>query len=182
MTAKSICYLIFALLIISSCSKKDDPEAPIIDVSKQWSIDPLGNVISSTGDRQWQATTFTEAELNLFSSLDTADLSGTNAPAFVLETPPTYSSIYPNPFITVHSLSLRFDNGYFGRIVFKCVIVDSTMTPHFKLATRLFIPNASINLSFNPTLPVGRFRFFYTLSSQTKPHFYKNWGNIQKTQ
>jgi hypothetical protein len=34
MTTKSICYLIFALLIISSCIKKDDPEAPMINVSK----------------------------------------------------------------------------------------------------------------------------------------------------
>jgi hypothetical protein len=94
MTTKSICYLIFALLIISSCSKKDDPEAPMIDVSKQWSIDLLGNVISSTGDRQWLATTFTDQELNLFTSLDTADLSGTNAPAFVLEIPPgSYTAI-----------------------------------------------------------------------------------------
>jgi hypothetical protein len=182
MTTKSICYLIFALLIISSCSKKEEPEASTIDVSKQWSIDPLGNVISSTGDRQWLATTFTDQELNLFSSLDTADLSGTNPPAFVLETPPNYNPTYPNPFTTTHRLSLRFDNGYFGRIVFKCVVVDSTMTPHFKLVTRLFTTNASINITLNPTIPVGRFRLFYTLSTQSKPHFYKNWGNIQKTQ
>lgn len=180
MTTKLMCYLFFALIIISSCIKKSDTEVATIDVSKQWSFDPIGNVILSLGDGQWQSKTFTTQELNLFSSLDTANLSGTTTPSSVLETPPGYNSTYPNPFTTVNALSLRFANGYSGQIVFKCVVVDSTMTSYFKVATRLNVSSSSINIAFNPTIPVGRFRIYYTLSSQSSPHFYKSWGNIQK--
>lgn len=181
MRTKLIFYLIFVLIIINSCSKKNDAEVTSIDVSNQWSIDLSGNVILSLGDGQWQTKTFTSQELNLFSSLDTANLSGTTTPASVLETPPGYNSTYPNPFITVNALSLQFPGGYSGQFVLKCVVVDSTMTAHFKAATRLTVSSSSTTILFNPTIPVGRFRFFYTLSSQSNPHFYKSWGNIQKS-
>ncbi len=58
--------------------------------------------------------------------------------------------------------------------------VNSTMTSHFKVATRLNVSGSFISIAFNPTIPVGKFRFFYSLSSQSNPHFYKSWGNIQK--
>jgi hypothetical protein len=181
MATKLIFYLFFTLTIISSCSKKSDTAATTIDVSKQWSIDFVGNITSSLADGQWQSKTFTTEELNLFNSLDTTNLNGTVAPTSVLEIPPGYNSTYPNPFTTVNALSLRFTSGYSGQIVFKCVIVDSNMTSRFKVATRLNISNSSINIAFNPTIQIGRFRFYYTLSSQSNPHFYKSWGNIQKT-
>jgi hypothetical protein len=182
MTAKLMCYLFFALILVNSCAKKSDTAVTTIDVSKQWRIDPLGNVISSPGDGQWQTKIFTVQELDLFSSLDTANLSSTTTPGAVLENPPGYNSTYPNPFTTVNALSLRFTNGYSGQIIFKCVVTDSTMTTYFKAATRLIVSSSSISIAFNPTIPVGRFRFFYTLSSQANPHFYKSWGNIQKIQ
>ena len=180
MARKLMYYLVFALTAITSCSKKSGAKASAIDVSKQWSIDGLGNIISSPADGQWQAKILTAQELNLFVSLDTANLSGTTTPASVLETPPGYNSTYPNPFTTLNALSLRFANGFSGQIVFKCVIVDSTMTSYFKAAIRLNVSGPSTNISFNPTIPVGRFRIYYTLSSQSNPHFYKSWGNIWK--
>ena len=175
-----MCFLFSALIIVTSCGKKDKIGTATIDVSKQWSIDGLGNIISSPGDGQWQPTQFTAQELNLFGSLDTANLSGTTTPGSVVQYPSGYISTYPNPFATFPALSLRFNSGYSGQIIFKCVIVDSTMTPQFKLATRLIVSNSTVNMVFNPTIPVGRFRLFFTLSAQSNPHFYKNWGNIQK--
>ncbi|MEO6833393.1 MAG: hypothetical protein ABI169_14395, partial [Chitinophagaceae bacterium] len=152
-----------------------------IDVSKQWSIDFQHNVISSFGDGQWQNKTFTAQELNLFSSLDTTNLSGTTTPSSVIESSPGYNSCYPNPFTTVYALSLWFADGYSGQIALKFVVVDSTMMPYTNGTARLNVINSSINVTFNPTIPVGRFRFYYTLSSQANQHFYKSWGNIQKT-
>ncbi len=181
MTTKLIGCLIFAAVVINACSKNNDTATTTIDVSKQWSIDNFGVVISSHGDGQWQAKTFNTQELNLFSSLDTANLSGTTTPSAVLEIPPGYNSTFPNPFMSTNILALNFASPFSGQIVFKCVVVDSTMTPHFKLATRLHVTGSSIAVGFNPTVPVGKFRFYYTLSSQLNPHFYKSWGNIQKT-
>ena len=120
MTTKLIFYSICALTIICSCSKKNsDAQATTIDVSKQWNTDPTGYLISSAGDGQWQAKTFTAQELNLFSSMDTANLNGTSIPTTVLEVPPNYSSTYPNPFPNFNTLPLHFSNGFSGQIVLK---------------------------------------------------------------
>lgn len=180
MPSKFTSILAFALTVLISCSKKNDPKPPQIDVSSQWTIDALGNIISSPGDGQWHAQTFTAQELNLFSSLDTANLGGTSTPGSVVEGPSRYNSSYPNPFATLYYLSLQFTNSFSGQIVLKYVIVDSTMTSQVKGAFKLNVSNSSINIAFSPTIPVGRFRFYYTLSSQSNPHFYKTWGNIQK--
>jgi hypothetical protein len=174
---------IIALLIFSSCNEKDDPVVTTnIDVSSQWTVSTNGVATNQLFDGQWQTKTFTPQELSLFNSLDTANLNGTTTPQSVVDTPPGYSSTFPNPFMTTHALALRFNTGFAGQIVIKTVVVDSTMTPYFKTATRLNVQNAFTALAFNPTIPVGRFRFYYTLSSQANPHFFKSWGNIQKTQ
>jgi hypothetical protein len=171
------------LIILISCNKKDDPVVPTsIDVSKQWSVDIFGVAINPLSDGQWQSKTFTSQELNLFNSLDTANLNGTTTPQSVIDTPPGYNPTFPNPFMTVNALALRFSNGFSGEIVLKAVVVDSTMTSYFKVASRLNVQNGSTVLQFNPNIPIGRFRFYYTLSSQSNPHFFKSWGNIQKTQ
>lgn len=183
MTIKYFYVSIIALLIFSACNEKDDSAAVVttIDVSKQWTIDPLGVAINSLSDGQWQTKTFTSQELNLFNSLDTANLNGTTIPGSVVDTPPGYNSTFPNPFTTFNALGLRFNNGFSGQIVLKAVIVDSTFTSYFKISTKLNVQNTSTILQFNPTIPPGRFRFYYTLSSQASPHFFKSWGNIQKT-
>jgi len=183
MTTKYFFSSIIALLILSSCNEKENPVLPTtIDVSKQWSIDIFGVAITPLLDGQWQTKTFTSQELSLFNSLDTTNLNGTTTPQSVIDTPPGYNPTFPNPFMTVNTLALRFSNGFSGQIVLKAVVVDSTIKSYFKVATRLTVQNGSTALQFNPTIPIGRFRFYYTLSSQANPHFFKSWGNIQKMQ
>ena len=126
--------------------KSDKEEPKTIDVSKQWLITIQGEVISSPGDDQWQSKTFTTQEMNLFSSLDTANLSGTTAPDSVTGTPHGYNATYPNPFMTSYALSLHFSDGYSGQIVFKCVIVDSTMTSQFKLSALFALSPAQFSI------------------------------------
>lgn len=181
MTTKLIYSLFITAIIFTSCTKKDGETKPtIIDVSSQWTIDASGNAIVSLNDFQWISKTFNGQEFALFNSLDTANLSGTIAPATVIETPPGYVATYPNPFTANFILTLRFNVGYPGPFVFKAVIADSALTPLFKTAQRLNVFSQQISIAFNPTLPVGRYRFYYTLSSQGNAHFYKSWGNIQK--
>ena len=182
MTTKLIYSLFLATIIITSCGKKDgETAATTIDVSSQWRFDIAGNLMSSPGDFQWIAKTFNGKEFELFNSLDTANLSGTITPATVIETPPGYVAIYPNPFTLGFAFTLRFNVGYPGPYVFKAVVADSTLTPVFKTAIRLTVSGGqSSSIAFNPTLPVGRYRFYYTLSAMGNPHFYKSWGNIQR--
>jgi hypothetical protein len=181
MTPRLIYSLLFFTIIISSCSKKDGETQPTkIDVSSQWTIDAGGNAIVALNDFQWVSKTFNGKEIALFTSLDTADLSGTISPATVVETPPGYVATYPNPFLSNFTLTLRFNIGYPGPFVFKAVVVDSSLSPLFKTAQRLSVFNQQISIAFNPGLPVGRYRIYYTLSSQGNAHFYKSWGNIQR--
>ncbi|MEP7166315.1 MAG: hypothetical protein ABI741_16560 [Ferruginibacter sp.] len=181
--------LLFSIIIISSCSKTTDADKQAIDVSQQWNIDIVGNLILGTGDAQWQSKNFTSQELSLFSSLDTADLTGTSSPVAVLEH--TYNFTYPNPFYisSGHTLHFSFTNGYSGPFVLKLVYVDNRMNPVFKTAVRMQAyayppPNASSSNSIvvKPVLSTGSFRLYYTLSSSNDPHFYKSWGNVQGTQ
>ncbi len=181
MKTRLIYNLLFFIIIMSSCSKKDGETQPTkIDVSSQWTIDAGGYATVALNDFQWISKTFNGKEFELFNSLDTANLSGTITPATVVETPPGYVATYPNPFTAAFSLSLRFNIGYPGPFIFKAVVVDSSLTPLFKTAQRLSVFNQQISIAFNPGLPAGRYRFYYTLSSQGNAHFYKSWGNIQR--
>ncbi|MEZ0610167.1 hypothetical protein ACAW74_16745 [Fibrella sp. WM1] len=175
MTTKFLYSSIVLLLILSSCNEKNDPVVTTtIDVSKQWSVDMFGVAVNPLSDGQWQTKTFTLEESNLFNSLDTANLRGTTTPQSVIDTPPGYNPTFPNPFVTVNTLALRFSNGFSGQVFFKAVVVDSTMTSYFKVATRLNVQNGFTALQLNPTIPTGRFRYYYTLSSQANPHFFKS--------
>ncbi|MEO7043669.1 MAG: hypothetical protein ABI091_00075, partial [Ferruginibacter sp.] len=126
--------------------------------------------------------------LNLFTSLDTANLAGTTTPAAVLETySPRRNSIIPNPFSTSFQIFFEFNTGFSGQFVFKYVIVDSLMNSLDKRAITMrasvFGPgnvSTSNTISILPNVPAGRFRLYYTLSSQANQHFYKSWGNIQR--
>jgi len=182
---KTILPAFLICLLFIGCSKSSDSnQITQIDVSQQWKFDALGNTISGPGDTQWQSTTFTSQELSLFSSMDTANLTGTVMPGAVLR---TQNFPFPNPFTTSHNLVLSFPNGYVGPFVLKMVYVDSLMNPLLKMSTRwqatAYAPPtaSSFGVTITPTIvPVGRFRLYYTLSAASNPHFYKCWGNIQK--
>jgi len=172
--------LFFSLIFIVGCNKKNSIKnaATTIDVSKQWFYDPIGLLISSPGDDQWQMKTFTTEEMNLFTSLDTASFNGTATPTSSVNN----TVLYPNPFTTVYAFSIKFSNTYSGPLILKSVIVDSNLVPYFKNATRITFLNGSSTIQVNPPLSVGKYRLYYTLSSQSNSNFFKSWGNIQRTQ
>ena len=189
MKTKQIMLILLTTIIFISCSKSDNstPIPATIDVSAQWKVDAVGNLILGLPDGQWQTKTFTTAELNLFTSLDTANLSLTNTPTAVLENELRYNSIIPNPFISNFQILFGFTPGFTGQFVFKSVIIDSLMNPLDKKVLRMqasvFGPGNASTSNTNiimSNLPVGRFRLYYTLSSQANQHFYKSWGNIQR--
>lgn len=175
-------------LLLNNCNKSESSgtQTTQIDVSKQWWFDAFGVMLTGPGDNQWKATTFTAQELNLFSSLDTADLTGTTTPSAVLIASGSHNAVYPNPFSSSQQLPFSFPNGYAGQFVLKLIYVDSLMNPLLKKAVRLqsnaYPPptTSGVAVLIQPTIPVGRFRLYYTLSSISNPHFFKCWGNIQK--
>jgi len=193
MKTYQLLYFIFIIIFFGSCGKSDKNVQPTpIDVSAQWVVDPSGLPISGPLDGQWQAKVFTAQEQDLFTSLDTANLTGTMKPDSVFDKPNTYNYTYPNPFYQGYGphLGFRFTNGFAGQMIYKCVIVDSLMNARFKAAARIqatFNPLdpshvSTTNLALLPNLPVGRFRIYFTLSSQSNEHFYKSWGNVQVLQ
>lgn len=188
MKTKQLLPAIFICLLLAACNKSDSPgtQATPIDVSKQWWFDASGNMLTGPGDNQWKAINFTAQELSLFSSLDTANLVGTTTPAAVLIASGSHNALYPNPFSSSQQLPFSFPNGYAGQFVLKLVYVDSLMKPLLKKVVRLqsnaYPPptTSGVAVTIMPTIPVGRARLYYTLSSATDPHFFKCWGNIQK--
>ncbi len=195
MKSKLILILLGISVAVFSCKKKQDniepplPNAPI-NVSSQWLVDNVGNLISGMGDGQWQKKVFTTQEQNLFNSLDTANLVGTLKPDSVIDAPTKFNYIYPNPFASQFRLSLQFSNGFNGQIGFKYVIVDSVMNVVAKGALKIQatacvpcpLQPSSTNIAFMPAIPLGKFRFYFSLSSQANPFFYTTWGNINRTQ
>jgi len=185
MNARRNLIILLATSVFLSCGKSDDSKngTHVIDVSAQWQIDVLGNLMAGSADGQWKAQAFTNEELGLFANLDTADLAGTESPTAVVEDPPSY--IFPNPFNSRFLIQFGFNPGFSGEFVFKSVIVDSLMNPLDKIVVRMQASdfgNVSYShvIAFAPNLPVGRFRIYYTLSSQANKNFYKSWGNIQR--
>jgi hypothetical protein len=188
---KQYLVLLVSILLFSACNKEKSGAQSRIDVSEQWSIDALGNLVFGYADGQWQSRAFTPTEQDLFASLDTANLSGTTQPAVVYENTLNYNSVYPNPFVGTggHRLIFHFSPGYSGQLVLKMVYVDSLLQPLYKTVARfhasplpLPTPAASDVIAIYPTLPIGRFRVYYTLSAQGSPHFYKTWGDVERTQ
>jgi hypothetical protein len=176
-------YFLSVAVIFAACSKTQDT----IDTSTIVSTDFNGNLISGTvSDGQWQKKTFSTGEQNLFSGLDTADLSGTTAPDSVVLS----SFLFPNPLTTVAQLYFQFSNGYNGQILLKFVVVDNHLNIVDKQSVRIQgVSNSSIPqnpsvsnpIMLSPNIPPGNFRFYYTLSAASDQHFYESWGNIQKT-
>lgn len=169
----------FLLLVIllASCNKIDEPSGLLIDVSQQWSFDEQGYPLVGLLDGQWQTKAFNKAEMALFNSLDTVKLENTSTPASVSDNPPGRNACFPNPFKDAHALYVGFNSDFSSDVVVKAVIVDSTMTAKSKLVSRLKGQNGTL---FKPNIPAGKYRLYYTLSSEANPHFYKTWGNIHK--
>ncbi len=194
MTTKQFLHFFLVAVLFISCGKTDKApdQLALIDVSKQWQVNSVGQLVLGITDGQWQNKIFTIKEQNMFASLDTANLSGTIKPDSVFESSPVSSNFaIPNPFASFNQFTFRFTNGFNGQLVFKFVIVDSLMNSLDKGAIRIqaafcstcpFHPSSSNLIKLAPNIPIGRFRLYYTLSSQSNYHFYKSWGNIEKTQ
>ena len=88
MKSNKFLILLTTTIIFISCKKDDNSNnaTPAIDVCAQWQIDALGNLILSLPYGQWKAKNFSTAELNLFASLDIANLTDTTTPTALLET------------------------------------------------------------------------------------------------
>jgi len=110
------------ILILSACTKSNNSGQTVIDVSCQQYIDPLGNLLESVGSCSSPSDSagFSQQELDLFNSLDTADLTGTVLPSA------SYSfSIFPNPFSSQFNMEFSFNGSISGQVVVNNVITDS---------------------------------------------------------
>jgi hypothetical protein len=179
MIAKTCLPLIVLLLICYSCKKSSDS----IDTSKVYHTDFAGNPFTSdTLDGQWKRKNFDGKEMDLFSSLDTANAAGTAQPSYIGS-----GFAYPSPFISTFSVPLQMDSAFHGKVLVKFVIVNNTFTPLLKGAAivqpttyRGYILSLA-QVAINPaTIAVGKYRLYVTVSSQNNNHFYKTWGNIEK--
>lgn len=172
-------YLLFILSAVYGCGKEDKSN-PIeaIDVSMQWLIDQSGNIMIRTNDTQWERKIFSNEELNYFTSLDTLNLTGTSSPDSVKG---IINYFYPNPFVNTHRIGFLFTNGYSGQFVLKYVIVDSLMNAVEKKSARLQSnpPFSTTMVAIWPTVPVGRFRLYITLSSALQ-HIFISRGGISR--
>ncbi|RAJ98146.1 hypothetical protein LX87_03054 [Larkinella arboricola] len=183
-TLRSLPFFLLGLLLIFfliSCSKNETQ--PTIDVTNLWETAPLGQPMNIPTDKQWESKTFSAAEMNLFASLDTVNLSGTVMPLKVtgpgIKDPSTPSMVYPNPFSKFFNITFAFDSSFAGNVIIKLVIVDQSLHPVLKQAVRLSTNSGRTQFRFWPDLPAGNFRLYYTLSAQSNPHFHKSWGNIK---
>jgi hypothetical protein len=176
--------LYFAIVVIlissSSCTKNNNNVAAgstTINVSCQQYIDALGNVLSPEGNCSSPSDSagFSQQELNLFNSLDTANLSGT-----VLPSPVSCSSfVFPNPFNAEFTIEYRFNTVLQGPVVIKYVITDSLLNPVYKSVALVGTTASSeFFLQLSPNIPAGRFRLFQTLSAQSYNNFLRSWINI----
>jgi len=178
-------YLVIIAAIYVSCSKSGEN----IDVSQQWTVDYNGNLINGPNDSQWSPKEFSSRELNLFSSLDTAKMTGTVKSDSVFTNTASKNCIFPNPFKTSASFVFNFSSGFNGLLEFKFVIVDDHLNIIDKGAFKIqgtSYPNIPGNpstsglVTLTPNVSSGKYRIYITLSSEASQHFYKTWGNIEK--
>lgn len=183
--------VLFSLVLLSgiACRKEGSAAQTTVDVSRQWDIDALGNLVFGYADGQWQSARFTPTEMNLFHRFDTASLAGTSRPADVLETTLNLNSVFPNPFVESggHRLQFHFTPGYSGTVLLKAVYVDSLLHPVYSTAMRfssaaLPLPTPALSelIAIRPTVEIGRYRLYYTLSAAGAPDFYKAWGDVER--
>ncbi|MGN6248048.1 MAG: hypothetical protein ACTHNG_06810 [Ginsengibacter sp.] len=186
MKTKLFKLFIIVSVLATACNKDSNNS---IDVSKQWKIDNLGELILGLNDGQWGNKAFSGQELNLFKSLDTVDLTGTTMPDSVFEEKPvSHNYAFPNPFNQTTNLSFSFSPKFSGQVVLKYVIVNSDFSVVKDSAIRIqstvcSCPSYSSSsgvIDLLPDVTKGQFRLYYTLSSQGHDHFYKTWGTIEE--
>jgi hypothetical protein len=168
---------LFLGFIFASCKKSDSTGEPNlkIDVSIQWKLNQQGGIDFSPVDGQWVNKSFIAKEMELFKSLDTTNLRGTRL-ANLTDSPIPF----PNPFSSTQSFSFLFSDNFSGDIVLKYIIVNEDLFPLVKNAVRITSNSGRSDLLINPSIPIGKYRIYFTLSSESNPHFYKTWGNIEK--
>ena len=146
-----------------------------LDSFEIYPTDNIGNLIGNTpNDNQWKNTSFSNTELALFNSLDTANLSGTQLPVIAN----SYYG-YPNPFTNYIAVSTTLAQPLNGDIVMKYVVVDNKLNPVQKGCSRIHVTSA-INFLVAGNFSSGNYRLYFTYSAQGNEHFFKTWGYIQK--
>jgi hypothetical protein len=174
---KLVALMTLMIAVFTTACEKEEKQNNTIDVSAQWNIDPFGVVISAPGPDQWNKKILSSSELALFSSMDTTGLFGTSAPTAMRD---TVNYPFPNPFSSTHSLAFKFNNNYSGELILKYVIVDSALNVVEKKVARLTSMSGSAAVAIAPVVAAGKYRLYYTLSSQAAPNFYQSWGNIKR--
>jgi hypothetical protein len=171
---------IILILILSACTKSNNNSGQnVIDVSCQQYTDALGNDLTSTGlcSSPSDSAGFSQQELDLFNSLDTADLTGT------VLTSASYSfAIFPNPFSSQFNIAYSFNGSLTGQVVVKNVITDSLLNPVYKSVIRLgsSTPTSDFLNAMMTGIPAGRYRLFQTLSAGSYNNFSRHWINITR--
>src|SRR6185503_9150781 len=162
-------YLILLFFIFTQCTDKK------LDNFAIYMTDNIGNLIGNPpNDDQWKSTTFSNTELALFNSLDTANLSGTQLPVIAN----SYYG-YPNPFTNQIAVYTALAQPLNGDIVIKYAVVDNKLNPVKKGCARAHI-TSSINFLVPGSFSSGNYRLYFTYSAQGNEHFFKTWGYIQK--
>lgn len=178
---KVLVYLIIGLYLLQGC-KKDQPATlpEVLDVASQWVVDNNGVVVSALTDGQWSRKALSNRELALFNNLDTVSLAGTTTAQAILDTTTNLHPFFPNPFQVAHQLTFAFNPGIMGDVILKAVVVDSTYAIKYQTWRRISTQSTMSSLQVTPSLSTGKYRFYFTLSTQAAPHFYTSWGNIEK--
>ncbi|HSZ86418.1 MAG TPA: hypothetical protein VK787_10325 [Puia sp.] len=161
--------LLITIICISACSKSD----AAIDVSSQNYVDYSGNFLGSTGSGAASGNDFTSLEIALFNNFDTADLSIYTKPDSVYNT-----IIFPNPSSSQVILFCTFNADFSDSILVKYVITDNSLRSVYRSSGVISGSNRFGNI--NPSIPIGKYRLFVTLSAKGNDNFYTYWVNITR--
>lgn len=148
-----------------------------IDLSAIYAVDNIGNQIGPfPNDNQWKSQIFSDKEMDLFKSLDTANLSGTTIASFS-----QHYYAYPNPSSTNFSIpAILTPPASGGSIVVKFVVVNGYMLPVKKGAVRVKLDSTGFAFIISGDFDSGSYRVYFTFSAEGHEHFFKSWGNILK--
>jgi len=89
-------------------------------------------------------------------------------------------ALFPNPFLSEFTIYYRFTSSFSGQVIAKYVITDGLLNPVYKYVERLSFSagNSNAIINMQPTIPVGRFRLFQTLSAGSYNNYSRSWINI----
>jgi hypothetical protein len=158
------------VVFIAQCSKSET------NFSNIYMTDSAGQLINgTTDDGQWKSKEFSSSEMNLFAELDTADLSGTTMASISQ----SYFA-YPNPFKYQIAVGCSLAQPLNGQVVIKYVIANAGMKAVQKGVIKADVVS-TINFLIAANFNSGNYRLYYTFSAEGHEHFFKTWGNIQKS-